>query len=133
MSCPGQSSESGEGRYVLEPSHDVTPEAIYQRRWPLTVLDRVIVRLRQTYADVGKAEFFESLKTFLTGGTGAPPYEQVARDLAMSEGGVKVAVHRFRRRYRDLLRSEIAQTVADPEEVEEELKYLLAVLQGGKS
>ena len=84
-------------------------------------------------ADAGKAESFESLKTFLTGETCAPPYEQVARELAMSEGAVKVAVHRLRRRYRDLLRSEIAQTVADPAAVEDELKYLLAVLQGGKS
>jgi RNA polymerase sigma-70 factor (ECF subfamily) len=124
--------ESGESRYSLEPSHDVTPEAIYERRWALTVLDRVIVRLRQTYVDAGKAAFFESLKAFLTGETGAPPYGQVARDLAMSEGAVKVAVHRLRRRYRDLLRFEIAQTVADPEAVEDELKYLLAVLQGGK-
>ena len=124
--------ESGEGRYSLEPSHDVTPEAIYQRRWALTVLDRAIVRLRQTCVDAGKVESFECLKTFLTGETCAPPYEQVARDLAISEGAVKVAVHRLRRRYRDLLRSEIARTVADPQDVEEELRYLLAVLEGGK-
>lgn len=124
--------ESGESRYSLEPSHDVTPEAIYQRRWALTVLDRVIVRLRQTCVDAGKTAFFESLKAFLTGEAGAPPYEQVARELGMSEGAVKVAVHRLRRRYRDLLRLEIAQTVADPEAVEDELKYLMAVLQGGK-
>ena len=124
--------ESGESRYSLEPSHDVTPEAIYERRWALTVLDRVIVRLRQTCVDAGKTAFFESLKAFLTGEAGAPPYEQVARELGMSEGAVKVAVHRLRRRYRDLLRTEIAQTVADPEAVEDELKYLMAVLQGGK-
>lgn len=124
--------ESGESRYSLEPSHDVTPEAIYQRRWALTVLDRVIVRLRQTCVDAGKAAFFESLKAFLTGEAGAPPYAQVARDLGLSQGAVKVAVHRLRRRYRDLLRAEIAQTVADPEAVEDELKYLMAVLQGGK-
>jgi len=124
--------DSGESRYALEPSHDVTPEAIYQRRWALTVLDRVIVRLRQAYADAGKEKVFDGVKAFLTGETGAPPYERVARELGMSEGAVKVAVHRLRRRYRDLLRSEIAQTVADPEAVEDELKYLLAVLQGGK-
>ncbi len=124
--------ESGEGRYCLEPSHDVTPEAIYERRWALTVLDRAIVRLRQTYVEADKTAFFESLKTFLTGEADAPPHEQVARDLAMSVGTVKVAVHRLRRRYRDLLRAEIARTVADPEDVVEELKYLLAVLEGGK-
>jgi RNA polymerase sigma factor (sigma-70 family) len=123
--------ESGESRYALEPSHDVTPEAIYQRRWALTVLDRVIVRLRQVYADAGKDKVFDGVKAFLTGEGGAPPYEQVARELGMSQGAVKVAVHRLRRRYRDLLRSEIAQTVADPEAVEEELKDLLAALEGG--
>jgi RNA polymerase sigma-70 factor (ECF subfamily) len=121
--------ESGEGRYSLEPSHTVTPEAIYERRWALTVLDRAIGRLRQTYIDADKAAFFESLKAFLTGEADAPPYEEVARGLAMAEEAVKVAVHRLRRRYRDLLRSEIAQTVADPQDVEEELKYLLAVLE----
>jgi RNA polymerase sigma-70 factor (ECF subfamily) len=125
--------EVGESRYALEPSHDVTPEAVYQRRWALTVLDRVIVRLRQPYTHAGKERVFDGVKAFLTGETGAPPYEQVGRELGMSEGAVKVAVHRLRRRYRDLLRSEIAQTVADPEAVEDELKYLLAVLQGGKS
>jgi len=125
--------EAGDGRYALEPSHDVTPEAIYERRWALTILDRVIVRLRQTYSDAGKAGLFDCLKTFLTGERGAAPYELVARELGMSEGAVKVAVHRLRRRYRDLLLSEIAQTVAGPEAVDDELKYLLAVLQGGKS
>ncbi len=123
---------SGESRYTLEPSHNVTPEAIYQRRWALTVLDRVIVRLRQTYVDADHEAFFDHAKGFLTGEEGSPPYEQVARQLGMSEGAVKVAVHRLRRRYRDLLRSEIAQTVADPAAVDDEFQYLLAVLQGGE-
>jgi DNA-directed RNA polymerase specialized sigma24 family protein len=124
--------EAGDGRYALEPSHDVTPEAIYERRWALTILDRVIMGLRQNYAGAGKAGLFDRLKEFLTGEPDASPYERVARELGMSEGAVKVAVHRLRRRYRDLLRAEIARTVADPEEVDDELKYLLAVLQGGK-
>jgi len=124
---------SGESRYALEPSHDVTPEAIHQRRWALTVLDTVLARLRQAYADAGKAEVFDGVKAFLTGEAGAPPYAQVARDLGMSEGAVKVAVHRLRRRYRDRLRSEVARTVADPGAVEDELRHLLAVLEGGGS
>ena len=124
---------AGDGRYSLEPSHDVTPEAIYERRWALTVLDRVIVRLGQDYAGAGKAGLFERLRTFLTGEPDASPYEQVARELGMSAGAMKVAVHRLRRRYRELLRGEIAQTVADPEAVGDELQYLLAVLQSGKS
>jgi RNA polymerase sigma-70 factor (ECF subfamily) len=123
---------SGDGRYALEPSHDVTAEAIYERRWALTVLDGVIAELRQKYADAGKAGLFDRLKTFLTGEGGASPYEGVARELEMGEGAVKVAVHRLRRRYRDLLRAEIARTVADTEEVEDELRHLLAALQGGK-
>ena len=124
--------EAGDSRHALEPSHDVTPEAIYERRWALTILDRVIVGLRQTYADAGKAGLFDRLKTFLTGEGGASPYEGVARELGMGEGAVKVAVHRLRRRYRELLRAEIARTVAGPEEVEDELRHLLAALQGGK-
>ena len=89
--------------------------------------------MRQAYADAGKAGLFDRLKEFLTGEPDASPYGRVARELGMSEGAVKVAVHRLRRRYRDLLRAEIGQTVADPEEVDDELKYLLAVLEGGKT
>ena len=125
--------EAGDSRHALEPSHDVTPEAIYERRWALTVLEMAILRLRQTYVETGKAGLFDSLKPFLTAEPDAAPYAQVARELEMTEGAMKVAVHRLRRRYRDLLRAEIAQTVADPKEIDDEQQYLLAVLQRGRS
>ncbi|MBL7223694.1 MAG: sigma-70 family RNA polymerase sigma factor [Candidatus Brocadiae bacterium] len=121
---------SGETRYALEPSHDWTPERLYERRWALTLLEQVMARLRRKYADDGKAELFDHLKAFLTGQSGAPSYRQVACDLDTTEGAVKVAVHRLRRRYRELLRSEIAHTVADPQDAEDELRLLLAALRG---
>jgi len=124
---------SGESRYGLEPSHDLTPEAIYDRRWALTVLEQVMARLRQEYAGAEKARLFDHLKVVLTGETGAPPYSQIADELAMTEGAIKVAVHRLRRRYREALRAEIAQTVADPDEVKDEMASLLAALGGGKT
>lgn len=122
--------QSGETRYSLEPSHDWTPERIYERRWALTLLDQVMARLRQRYVADGKEQLFDLLKAFLTGESGAPPYSQAAAELAMTEGAVKVAVHRLRRRYRELLRSEIAQTVAHPGEVDDELRFLRAAVRG---
>ena len=81
-------------------------------------------------ADDGKGKLFDRLKVFLTGGSGAPSHRELAADLGMTEGAVKVAVHRLRRRYRDLLRAEVAETVVDPEDVRDELQLLLAALQG---
>jgi len=121
---------SGEARYSLEPSHEWTPERVYERRWALTLLDQVMTRLRQHYVAEGRDQLFDHLKVLLTGETGAPPYSQIAVELGMTEGAVKVAVHRLRRRYRSLLRLEIAQTVADPREVDDELGLLLAALRG---
>ncbi|HUT35820.1 MAG TPA: sigma-70 family RNA polymerase sigma factor [Planctomycetota bacterium] len=121
-------AESGERRYLLEPSHDWTPERVYERRWALTLLERVMARLRQHYADAAKPQLFDGLKVFLAGEGGAPAHRDVAAELGMSEGAVKVAVHRLRRRYRELLRAEVAQTIADPSDVDDELGVLLAAL-----
>ena len=121
---------SGETRYSQEPSHDWTPERIYERRWALTLLDQVMARLRRRYVADGKGDLFDLLKAFLTGESGAPPYSEVAAGLGMTEGAVKVAAHRLRRRYRELLRSEIAQTVAHPDEVDDELRLLRAAVRG---
>lgn len=123
-------ARDGERRYALEPAHEWTPEKVYQRRWALTLLHQVLARLESSYADAGKASLFDHLRPFLSGATGAPSHSQVASELGMTEGAVKVAVHRLRRRYRELLRSEVAQTVADPEEVRDELRLLLAALRG---
>jgi RNA polymerase sigma factor (sigma-70 family) len=118
---------SGEERYQREPAHDETPERIFERRWALSVLDRVIERLRNEFVHHGRAEHFERLKMFLLGQSDAP-YAALAREMNTSEGALKVAIHRLRKRYRDLFRQEIADTVADPAEVESELRCLAAVL-----
>jgi len=118
---------SGEERYQREPAHDETPEHIFERRWALAVLDRVVEKLRDEFLQHGRPEHFERLKVFLLGQSGAP-YAALAREMNISEGALKVAIHRLRKRYRELFRQEIADTVADPAEVESELRFLAAVL-----
>ena len=118
---------SGEERYQCEPGHDETPERIFERRWALSVLDRVVERLRNEFVRHGRPEHFERLKVFLLGHSDAP-YAALASEMNTSEGALKVAIHRLRKRYRELLRQEIADTVADPAEVESELRFLAAVL-----
>jgi RNA polymerase sigma factor (sigma-70 family) len=118
---------SGEDRYQREPAHDETPERIFERRWALSVLERVVERLRNEFIQHGRPEHFDRLKVFLVGESDAP-YAALAREMKMSEGALKVAIHRLRKRYRELFRQEIADTVADPAEVEAELRFLATVL-----
>jgi RNA polymerase sigma-70 factor (ECF subfamily) len=118
---------SGEERYQRETAHDETPEGIFEPRWVLSMLDRVVERLRNEFVQHGRAEHFERLKMFVLGQSDAP-YAALAREMNTSEGALKVAIHRLRKRYRDLFRQEIADTVADPAEVESELRHLAAVL-----
>jgi RNA polymerase sigma-70 factor (ECF subfamily) len=118
---------SGEERYQREPAHDETPERIFERRWALSVIDRVVENLRQEFLQHGRPEHFERLKTFLLGQSDAP-YAALASEMNTSEGALKVAIHRLRKRYRELFRQEIADTLADPAEVESELRFLAAVL-----
>jgi RNA polymerase sigma-70 factor (ECF subfamily) len=117
----------GEERYQHEPAHDETPERIFERRWALAVLDRVVEKLRNEFVCHGRAEHFERMKVFLLGQPDTP-YAAIARELNTSEGTLKVAIHRLRKRYRELLRQEIADTMADPVNVESELRCLAAVL-----
>ena len=118
---------SGEDRYQREPGHDETPERIFERRWALSVLDRVVDKLRDEFVQHGRPEHFDQMKPFLLGYSDAP-YATLAREMNTSEGALKVAIHRLRKRYRELFRLEIADTVADPTEVESELRYLASVL-----
>jgi RNA polymerase sigma-70 factor (ECF subfamily) len=120
---------SGEERYQREPAHNDTPERIFERRWALSVLDRVVEKLREEFVHQGRPEHFERLKVFLLGASDAP-YAALAKEMNTSEGALKVAIHRFRKRYRELFRQEIADTVADSAEVESELRFLAAVLMG---
>jgi RNA polymerase sigma-70 factor (ECF subfamily) len=122
--------ESAETRFQLEPPDPLTPEMIYERRWAQTLLETVFEQLRLAYAAEGKAALFADLKESLVQARAAVPYADLAPRLNLSEGALRVAVHRLRRRYRELLRAEIAQTVAGPGEVEDELRYLFRVLTG---
>jgi RNA polymerase sigma-70 factor (ECF subfamily) len=124
---------AGEQRYRLEPTDEATPETIYERRWALTLLDQVLARLRDEFLAAGKGVFFERLKVYLAGEKGPEPYARLAAEFDLTEGALKVAVHRMRRRYRELLRAEIAQTVDNPEEVEEELRHLFQAIRSPKN
>ena len=115
--------EIAEGRYAKELAHAATPEQVFERRWAFTVLEQVVEDLRREYVDLGKARLFSHLKPFLGGDSDTVPYREIATELDMTEGSVKVAVHRLRRRCRALLLSEIAHTVADPADVEGELRH----------
>ena len=121
------SVEGAEERYHREPSHDLTPERAFERRWALTLLDRTLGRLREEFTARGKGGVFDGLRHYLVGDRG-PPQGRAAADLGMSVGALKVAVHRMRQRYRELLREEIAQTVGGPDEVEQEIRELFAAL-----
>jgi RNA polymerase sigma factor (sigma-70 family) len=122
--------ESGEARYQREPAHQETPERIFERRWALTLLERALAALREQHAEGGKLPLFETLKVFLTGDADAPRLRTVAGQLGLTEGAVKVAIHRMRQKYRELLRGEIAQTIAGQEDMESELAELLTTLRG---
>jgi RNA polymerase sigma factor (sigma-70 family) len=118
---------SGEERYQRDPAHDETPERIFERRWALAMLDGVVDKLRAEFVQHGRLDHFDRLKGFLLD-QGDTPYAVLALELGTSEGALKVAVHRLRKRYRDLFRQEIAETVADPADVESELRFLAAAL-----
>lgn len=124
LAWPGGSAET---RYVPEPATEDTPDKAYDRQWALALLEVVLGRLRQEYAGRDREEVFLGLRETLSAGA-ETPYAELAARLQMSEGAVKVAAHRLRRRYRELLREEIAQTVVSPEQVEEELHDLFAAL-----
>jgi RNA polymerase sigma-70 factor (ECF subfamily) len=117
-----------EGRYAAEPAHDLTPERLFERRWALTLLDRVLDGLGAEMATAGKGALFDRLgPAVLTGGEAAS-YAEIAAELGMTEGAVKIAAHRLRRRYRELIQAEVARTVERPEEVEDEIRALLAAI-----
>ena len=120
---------AAENRYLLEPAHDLTAEKIFDRRWATTLLGQAMSRLRAECIANQKGELFAKVESLLSGEKGEACYAEVAAALKMSEGAIKVAVHRLRQRYSELVRAEIAQTVATPEEADEELRYLFTVLR----
>lgn len=122
--------QSAETRLGEIPAENFTPEKAFEHRWAITLLEQVYQRLGEEYRAEGKGALFDTLRVALAGKSDAAPYAELARQLRMSEGAVKVAVHRLRQRYRALLRETIADTVSGPEEVEDELRYLFRTLAG---
>jgi RNA polymerase sigma-70 factor (ECF subfamily) len=123
-------TELAEQRYRVEPVEGSTAEKVFERRWALTLLDRTMMRLRQEFGGAGKSEEFDRLKVCLTAERGEISYAEIAKGLGMTEGAARVAVHRLRKRFRDIFREEIAHTVSGPEEIEEEVRYLMGALAG---
>ncbi len=121
-------SGTAETRYQLEPADLRSPDKLFEYRWAVTLLERVFERLRGEYEREGKPDLFNELKGCLAQVRAAVPYAEAGARLGLSEGALRVAVHRLRQRYRKLLRAEIADTVSGPEEVEQELRYLFRVL-----
>jgi RNA polymerase sigma-70 factor (ECF subfamily) len=117
--------QSADAQFQIADGGQVSPDAAYDREWAVALLERVVVRLGGEFSADGKAERFARMKPFLTMGKGEIPYAKAAADLSMDEGALRVAVHRLRKRYRELLREEIAHTLSDPAMVEEEMKVLL--------
>jgi RNA polymerase sigma-70 factor (ECF subfamily) len=121
-------AEPVEARYQVELVDTATPERVFERHWAFTVLDQTMNRLREEYASTGKRDLFDLLKETLSGQKRTTPRAELAARCGISVGAVDVAVHRLRRRYGELLREEIAHTVSQPGEVEEEIRHLKAVL-----
>ncbi len=122
--------DTAETRFGAEPADPHSPEQVFERRWALTLLDEVLRRLEAEQRAGGKAGQFAVLKQCLVGDRASLPYDQIAQATGLSDGAVKVAVHRLRVRYRELLRAEIANTVASPDEVDAEMRDLFNVLAG---
>lgn len=118
--------QDADTKYQIDPADNLSPDKLYDRAWAVTLLERVIARLRDESTGEGKAKLFETLNPFLMVGKSAIPYSQAAMALDMTESTVRVAVHRLRGRYRELLRQEIRQTLSDPAQAEEELRTLFS-------
>jgi RNA polymerase sigma factor (sigma-70 family) len=122
--------DEAERRFLAEPMAPESDDQLYDRTWALTVVDRALAQLETTWADLGKKSQFEVLKGALVGDQST--YAEMGAALGQSEGAVRVTVHRLRHQYRDLLRAEIAQTVAAESDAEDELRQLFAALGGGR-
>jgi RNA polymerase sigma factor (sigma-70 family) len=120
--------DAAENTYQFEPADTLSADKIFERRWAMTLLERTLQRLADDYVVNGKKKMFDQLKSTITGDQDGAAYCEIAKRLGSSEGAIKVAAHRLRQRYRQLLRAEIAETVSTREEVEEELNHLFLVL-----
>jgi RNA polymerase sigma-70 factor (ECF subfamily) len=121
--------QDADTRYAVEPADHLSPDKLYDRAWAVTLLERVVTRLRDEHVSNHKTDMFEQLKPFLMLGRSAIPYAGIASALNTTEGAARVAVHRLRKRYRELLRMEIEQTIADAAQVDEEMQALFSAFQ----
>jgi DNA-directed RNA polymerase specialized sigma24 family protein len=121
-------TELAERLYATEPGAGTSPEYLYQYRYALTLLDAAFKELQQEFCEDGRSDQFEALKPCLSAGRGEIPYAELAAHLKMEESAARVVVHRFRRRYRELFREQVARTVSEPAEIEDELRHLRAAL-----
>jgi RNA polymerase sigma factor (sigma-70 family) len=121
-------SQAAEDGCAVELTEALTPERAYERRWAMTLLEWVLGALREEYVQAGKGPLFEALEDFLWGPDTSISHARIAEKLGMTEGAIRVAVHRLREHYRDRLRTEVAQTVGNPAEVDEELRHLITLM-----
>lgn len=117
-----------EERYALEPSDGLAPEQIYERQWALALLDQTARRLQEEYRHTGNEPLFIRLKDLQPGARGTSTYAQIAAELGITEGALKTAVHRLRRRHSEILREEIARTLSSPDEINDEIRHLINIL-----
>jgi DNA-directed RNA polymerase specialized sigma24 family protein len=122
-------ARDAEGRYVIEPADNVTAETLFDRAWAITLLDRVLALLAAEYEQSGRAELFDHLKVVLTEGKGAVRAALLAERLGMPENAVNIANHRLRERYRAILQEQIAATLDDPSEMDDEIRSLFDAIR----
>jgi DNA-directed RNA polymerase specialized sigma24 family protein len=123
-------AQNAETQYGFQPVEQMTAEKIFERRWAMSLLEQTAARLREEYERDGKTQLFEQIKVTLTEPRGTVAYAALGRTLNMSEGAVKIAVHRLRLRYREILREEVADTLVDTAEVEDEVRQIFRALSG---
>jgi RNA polymerase sigma-70 factor (ECF subfamily) len=121
----------GEARFQESLADSLTPDAVYDRQWALTLLGKSLERLEDEYKTAGKGSDFGHLKPYLTAERGTIPYGEIAAAMQATEGAARVAVHRLRRRFREVFRQVIAETISEPQELDQELRYILKVLSHG--
>jgi DNA-directed RNA polymerase specialized sigma24 family protein len=122
--------DAAESSYSLEPSHDLDPEAVFERRWALSLIERAVADLREQYAAAGNGELFDALKGYLGSDGQAVPYAELAQRFSRGEGALRTAVSRLRSRWAGRIRDLVAETVEDESEIQDELSALLGALDG---
>jgi RNA polymerase sigma-70 factor (ECF subfamily) len=120
--------DDAEASYQRELRNDLTPDRLFERRWATTVLNTVLARLQQEFVSAGKGRLYELLQPLLLGEKPSATYAQFGLQLGMTEGAVRIAAHRMQNQYRDLLRAEIAQTISNPADLDDEIRHLASVL-----